>query len=348
LSVRNLARLGAAAKTNIAEVARVALRNRPSKPVLDYFFERLDCVQKFIRTMIAMVTQNAHAAVKMPIDHFERVAERVYASSYRGDFELQECNRSHRELRLQMTTMMKNPNGGLGFIKFTFFMTIKDTYDTNEPYSLFCYVATPSFGVNMYLTGKDVEFRAMRPVLNRSNIHQEPPRAWIYVDADLCPGCEIHHPIFDERHVQTQARKSDLGAAHLVTRYSILGETRWCRAQLTTEQTFESIEAVCMEKNFVTTRVLLEAIGILLNEKVAIAIKDALVTTMMTARRDACRLIRSGMAHAVFDRYPLIRRLLFARNLGGRRGILSNSEIATLNGPTYAAMTKHRLSKMQK
>ena len=308
-------------------MAKNVLRNREAKVALDILYPKTHAMQDFARAVAAKATE----LPRMPVHRFERVVNQVYAP-YRHIFETTiEPDGSY--LNINMCAKARDPAGGLGFLQIEMEMQIHDVRALTHLKlirDVSLSITTPSVSCHLMLSGNG--FRTAKP-LTAANDAAYDPSAIVYVDAALCPGCP-----------SVRRGVSHLNYAHLVTRYAILGEKKWCRAALTPTHAFQSIDDVRVQKDlFIHPRAMVEVIGMLFNNHVAKAVELALVKKMTTVQRDACQMIARKKAHLVFAQFPLVKNMLLARGLTGRRAILSNRDILALsNNIRYATLIKHR------
>jgi hypothetical protein len=309
-------------------MANNVLQKREAKVALDVLYLKTIDMETFARAVAA----KAAVLPRMSIHRFARVVHQEYAP-YRHIFEMT-LEPDGSILNIDMSATARDPAGGPGFLRIAIEMQIHDVRALTHLKlirDVSLNITTPSVSCHLMLSGN--AFRTAKPLTAAHDAAYD-PSAIVYVDAALCPGCPSG-PRRGESH---------LNYAHLVTRYAILGEKKWCRAALTPTQAFRSIDDVRVEKDlFIHPRAMVEVIGMLFNNHVAKAVELALIKKMTTVQRDACQMIARKKAHLVFAQFPLVKNMLLKRALTGQRAILSNRDILALsNNNRYATLIKHR------
>lgn len=320
LNTRNLARF-ATVQRGVGAVAANALRKRPAKVPLDALYPSIQAMQEFSRAVAAKV---AAAPPGMSLNRFARIIkEQVYAP-YRGSFQLNiEREDYYPFLSFYLSAEFRDPSSGPGFLRITFDYDVKrvDRRLIFPSYTNYHYwdgvatlrVETPYLDCTTgFYEIANIDFRTARPLKSS---------ATIYID---------------------RQNRVSIKAEHLIIKYAILGETKWCQARMTEDQALNRIQELRGDKEskFIQPNVILEVIAALFNDTIAKTMKRALVKEMNDVQRDGCRLIRSRKAHTGFDSgfdrygiprdgYPLLRRLLLARELTGRRPVLSDRNITS-------------------
>lgn len=333
LSLRNLARLAATGRANGA-MARNAVRNRVPKVALDILYPQLQAIQQYSRQVVAMAAQTP----QMPLGRFQRAITELY-TSYRGQFSKPLMEPDDRYLHVIFRAKAREPDGP-GFVKIESTLTIHRNPRARrlEPINdNSITVVTPSVTCSVPVQWHATGFRAAKLLTSRNDPAYQ-PSGQIYVDAALCPGCPL------ARH---NRQTSYLAPAHFVTRYAILGETKWCRESLTPTNALQRIEDVSSGTNsFLRPRDMLAVVATLFNDTIAHAMERALVNTMIRAQKDACDIIANKKAYEIFARYPRVEKVLRGHESAGRQPILTNSEIMSLNGPLYASLIQARLESI--
>ena len=276
LNARGLARLGAASKSGIGQVARTELRVQLKKILIDYFSPRFDSMQHFVRDVAVKVTENPW----MSLSRIHRVIKEHHIP-YKGLFDLT-IERDSTHLYATMQTKITNPTGGPGFMGMSFEFTLAGP------------LLNPQRHMRMH---DDFQFRVATPAVTdsltlkcqRGGFTLRDLRPWTW-PGEIDFGATVH---------VKNKRKSRLAPAHLVTRYTDLGETKWCRTAFTDTQALDAVDEVSIGRGqFVELRVMLEVIKTILGVQVASAIQRHLVTTMQNVQREACQIIRAQNARA--------------------------------------------------
>jgi CBS domain-containing protein len=273
----------------------------------------------------------------MALFRFERVVNQVYEEKYRGKFSIH-INRYAPDIDIYMRAEVPDPNGGPGFLGVVTDMTIR--FVLSAPHlrvrkKMGLRVRVPSFTASVWLRHNDFVFRDAIPVRHNDDPYYD-TAAFIDVDKEYKLGDMNPSTIFNYKY--------------LVNRYAIWGERKWCRAALTPDQAFRSVDDVRAKKNdFMKLRTMLEVVAALFNDKVATELKHGISMNMITHQGYACRVIASKKVHTLYGDYPLVEKMLLARTLTGRRAMLSNHEILSLvNKRPYATLIENRIAKIAK
>jgi hypothetical protein len=265
-------------------MARTALSNRPAKEVaIDFLLPKILRMQQFVRDVVAEAAKAAERGM-ITMSLFERIIKRVY-EPYRGSFELH-ITRDGLFRFIGMSTQVNDPKGGPGFMKVLLTFTIQLLSFLMNPVVLGHVqldILTPSMVIGTTLEANGFAFRTARPRPLIEMEDEDEQYAIIYVDSALCPGCKS----------SPDPRKSHLAPAHLITRYTVLGEKRWCRAILTPAQAFQRVDDVRIDKDeFIKPRDMLEVVAAVFNDRIANAMMQEVSNTMIKVQRDACQSIQ--------------------------------------------------------
>jgi hypothetical protein len=310
-------------------MAKNVLNTREAKVALDILHPKTQAMQEFARAVAAKAAE----LPRMALFRFERVVNQVYEEKYRGKFSIH-INRYAPDIDIYMRAEVPDPNGGPGFLGVVIYMGILSAPHLRVRKKMELSVMVPSLRASVSLRHNDFVFRDAIPVRRGDNGYDR--AAWIDVDKEYKLGDMTLTTILDYRY--------------LVNRYAIWGERKWCRAALTPDQAFRSVDDVRAKKNdFMKLRTMLEVVAALFNDKVAAELKHRISMYMITHQGYACRFIASKKVHTLYGDYPLVEKMLLARTLTGRRAMLSNHEILSLvNKRPYATLIENRIAKIAK
>lgn len=330
LDVRNIARLRRTGR-NVGTMAKNVLRNREAKVALDVLHPKTQAMQEFARA----VASRAGWMPTVPLFQFERVVNQIH-EAYRGKFAIH-IHRIAPYMDINMRAEVPDPNGGSGFLEVGVNMTIRSKkFKVVTKTELV--VRVPSLRAQVRLRHNGFVFRDARPIrIGPDDDGVSYDRAtWIDVDKEYKLG--------------DMNPTTSLNYKYLVNRYAIWGERKWCRAALTPDQAFRSVDDVRAKKNdFIKLRAMLDVVAALFNDEVASELKHTIGMKMITEQGYACRLIARKKVHTLYGDYPLVEKMLLARTLTGRRASLSNHEILSLvNKRPYATLIENRIAKMQR